>query len=248
MTQFVTAPDGVRIAYEAMGEGPAILLVHGFASDRVQNWKAPGWYDTLVGRRIIALDCRGHGESAKPHEPEAYGDRMIGDLIAVAEAEAAGGADVMGYSMGAMLTIGLLMCRPDLVRRAVVAGVGETYFTSAPEWRHGIADALEVADPATIADPVQRMFRLFASQRGKDLTALAACMRSPRTVYSPEELKRVERPVLVVCGETDQITGSPDGLAVAFPNGRAFTVPRRDHMTTVGDKGYKNAVLEFLAS
>jgi pimeloyl-ACP methyl ester carboxylesterase len=48
MTDFVKAADGIRIAYETVGEGPSVVLVHGFASDRVQNWKAPGWFDTLT--------------------------------------------------------------------------------------------------------------------------------------------------------------------------------------------------------
>lgn len=72
MTQFTTAPDGVRIAYEIAGEGEPIVLVHGFAASRVQNWRAPGWYETLnkAGYRVVALDCRGHGESDKPHDFE----------------------------------------------------------------------------------------------------------------------------------------------------------------------------------
>ena len=58
MTQFATAEDGVRIAYETAGEGKSIILAHGFASDRMQNWKNVGWYETLngAGFRVVALD------------------------------------------------------------------------------------------------------------------------------------------------------------------------------------------------
>lgn len=239
----------MRIAWEEAGAGEPIVLVHGFASDRVQNWRAPGWYKTLTeaGRRVVALDCRGHGESDKPHDPESYGDRMVDDVVAVMEAAGLSRADVMGYSMGGMLTMGLMMHRPELVNRAVIAGVGETYFREAGIRRHAIADALTVADPGTLKDPVQRQFRLFAGQAGKDLAALAACMRKARAVYSPDQLRSRTGPVLVVCGELDNLTGSPDGLAAAFPQGRAVTVARRDHMTAVGDKAYKQAVLDFLA-
>src|SRR4051812_9527576 len=74
MTEFATASDGVRIAWERLGEGPPVVLVHGFGSNRIQNWRAPGWYDTLAtaGYSVIALDNRGHGESDKPHEASAY--------------------------------------------------------------------------------------------------------------------------------------------------------------------------------
>ena len=53
-------------------------------------------------------------------------------------------------------------------------------------------------------------------------------------------------PVLVVCGELDETSGPPEPLARAFPNGHALTVPRRNHHSTVGDRVYKDAALEFL--
>ena len=250
MTEFATAPDGVRIAYERAGRGDPVVLVHGFGASRMQNWRAPGWFDTLngAGYCVVALDCRGHGESDKPHDAAAYGDKMVDDIATVMEAAGLGNADIMGYSMGGMLTMGLLMRRPDLACRAIVAGVGETYFRDAPVRRLEIADALVAPDPDTITDPVNKQFRQFASQTGKDLAALAACMRAERTVYTPEQLERWQGPLLVVCGEHDNLTGTPDGLANVFPQGRAVTVPNRDHMTAVGDKIYKQAVLEFLAA
>lgn len=248
MTKFALGNDGVRIAWEEAGAGAPVVLIHGFASDRVQNWRAPGWYHTLTGagRRVVALDCRGHGESGKPHDPESYGDRMVDDVVSVMAAAGLNDADVMGYSMGGMLTMGLMMRHPRLVRRAVIAGVGETYFREAGIRRDAIADALTAADPNTLKDPIQKQFRIFAGQAGKDLTALAACMRKARTVYGPDRLRSRTGPVLVVCGELDNLTGSPAGLAAAFAQGRAVTVPKRDHMTAVGDKVYKQAVLDFL--
>jgi pimeloyl-ACP methyl ester carboxylesterase len=250
MTKFTQTADGVRIAWEEAGRGAPVVLIHGFASDRVQNWRAPGWYQTLTeaGRRVIALDCRGHGESGKPHDPDSYGDRMVDDVAAVMAAAGVSDADVMGYSMGGMLTMGLMMRHPAKVRRAVIAGVGVTYFREAGIRRDAIADALAASDPSTIIDPIQKQFRIFAGQAGKDLAALAACMRKPRTVFAREQLRTWPGPVLVVCGEKDVLTGAPDGLAEAFAGGRAVTVPSRDHMTAVGDKVYKQAVLEFLAA
>ena len=64
------------------------MLVHGFASDRKQNWQDVGWYETLTGAgyRVVAIDCRGHGESDKPHDDGAYGDKMVGDIVSVMDA------------------------------------------------------------------------------------------------------------------------------------------------------------------
>src|SRR5580692_5816676 len=118
MTQFVTAPDGTRIAYEVVGEGQPVLLIHGFAASRVQNWKNPGWYETLTraGYRVIAMDCRGHGESGKPHEPAAYDhDLMAADAAAVIRATASAPVFLMGYSMGGFISVRLLLDHPELL-------------------------------------------------------------------------------------------------------------------------------------
>ena len=259
MTEFAKSADGLSIAYEVVGEGKPIVLVHGFASDRVQNWKAPGWYAVLneAGYRVIALDCRGHGESDKPHDARFYEQqRMADDVLAVMCNCAIERAPLMGYSMGGMLAIHLLANRAQAFEKAIIGGVGGTYLAApgsaeatmtSPAVRRQIAQALLEPDKDKIQDPVARGFRSFAEQAGKDLKALAACMSAERRNYSGEELSRVESPVLVVCGENDDRTGKAERLAQVFANGRGVTVPRRDHMTTVGDKVYKQAVLEFLA-
>ncbi|HEY0104501.1 MAG TPA: alpha/beta hydrolase, partial [Rhizomicrobium sp.] len=247
MTLFADAADGIRLAYDIVGDGPLdIVLVHGFASSRVQNWRDPGWYETLTkaGCRVVAMDVRGHGESGKPHDPQAYLD-LPGDVLAVMDAAGVAAAPVMGYSMGGMVAIRLLLRHPERVTALVVGGVGETYVTRGRDAdsvrRAMIAEALLAPDPAAIASPTGRGFRAFVDQPGKDRLALAACMQAPSSVLPREALAGARRPVLVVCGEKDELTGAPDGLADAFPGGRAVTVPRRDHMTAVGDKVYKDA-------
>ncbi|MEI9991262.1 MAG: alpha/beta hydrolase [Rhizomicrobium sp.] len=247
MTLFATAKDGIRLAFEIVGEGAPIVLVHGFASDRAQNWRNVGWYETLTGagHRVVAMDCRGHGLSDKPHDEASYGDKMVDDIAAVMDAAGLERADVMGYSMGGILTVGLLMTRPERIARAICAGIGETYFSGLSH-RRGIAAALRASDPGTITDPMQKAFRAFASQGGKDMLALAACMAADRTMYSREQLKTCSTPILVVDGDKDIQSGRPEPLAEAFTNGRAAVIPGRDHMTAVGDKLYKKAVLDFL--
>jgi len=258
MTQFATAPDGVKIAFEIAGEGRPVVLVHGFASDRVQNWRSPGWYQTLNDGafKVIALDCRGHGESDKPHDPKYYGHQtMANDVITVMKAAGVSKSLLMGYSMGGYISMALAVKHSELFEKIVIAGVGASYLdlnaaetaVADPERRSAIADALLVEDASTITNRTARDFRAFADQAGKDRIALAACMRGSRDVFSREDLKKVTFPVLVVCGEKDVLTGPPDPLAAAFGNGRTVTVPNRDHMTAVGDKVYKQAVLEFFA-
>ena len=245
--KFTTTADGVRIAYAVEGEGRPVVLVHGYASSRIQNWGSTGWIDRLSqnGFRVVSFDCRGHGHSAKPHDPAFYGDRMLGDIEAVMDATGTQVADLLGYSMGAQLSIRFMMLKPARVRRVAAAGVGELYFRENQAWRNRIAEAMLKRDASLIEDPIAARFRAFADQRGKDRFALAACMRQPRHFYGPGDLSAATRPVLVVAGEHDDLAGSPVPLAKAFPDGRAVVLPNRDHMTAVGDPGYKRAVLEF---
>jgi pimeloyl-ACP methyl ester carboxylesterase len=142
------------------------------------------------------------------------------------------------------------------VKRFAIGGVGASYLDAPdnnrdrvadPKVRAQIADAMLTDDPSTITNPTAKAFRAFADQPGKDRRALAASMRAPTANLPREILATARRPVLVVCGEKDNLTGSPEPLAAAFANGRAVTVPNRDHMTAVGDKVYKAAVLAFLA-
>jgi pimeloyl-ACP methyl ester carboxylesterase len=247
--EFVKTPDGVRIAYETVGEGEPVVLVHGFAASRAQNWQGPGWYETLSGAgfRVVAMDCRGHGDSDKPHDASAYDHTIMAeDIVAVMETANAHPAYLMGYSMGGFLSMHVLMDHPDLIKKLVVGGVGSAYFGRALNSRDAIAEALIIEDKEAIKDPIQKRFREFAEQTGKDRVALAACMRGNRRPFTADELKQSQRPVLVVCGENDVLSGAPQPLADAFADGRAVLVPKRDHMTTVGDKVYKKAVLEFL--
>src|SRR5262245_44224221 len=118
---------GVAIAYEDLGEGPPIVLVHGLASERRNNWKEPRWFDTLTaaGRRVIPLDCRGHGESDKPHDPAAYAVELVsGDVLRLMDHLGVERADLMGYSMGSRISASLLARHGDRFGAAVLGGVG----------------------------------------------------------------------------------------------------------------------------
>jgi pimeloyl-ACP methyl ester carboxylesterase len=251
MTEFVTAEDGVELAYERQGEGPAIVLVHGFGSSRVQNWRSTGWYGglTAAGFCIVAMDCRGHGESGKPHDEAFYGhDRMAEDVLAVMQACDLSDALILGYSMGGFIGLRLLASHPKRVRKLAIAGVGETYLEdriTAPGARAGLADALLTPDKESITDPRAKMFRAFADQPGKDRLALAACMRAMSPHLPLETLSQLQRPVLVVDGSEDDTAGRPEPLAAVIAGARAATIAGRNHNSAVGDKHTRQAVIDF---
>jgi pimeloyl-ACP methyl ester carboxylesterase len=241
--------DGVEIAFLDEGEGEPIVLVHGFASTAQVNWVHPGWVATLTraGRRVIALDNRGHGASEKLYDPAAYHSaRMADDVRALLDHLDLARADVMGYSMGARITAFFALAHPARLRRAVLGGLGIRLVDGVglPE---SIADALEAPSLADVRDPMGRTFRAFAEQTRSDLKALAACIRGSRQTLSREQVAAIRAPVLVAVGTKDEVAGPAPELAALLPAGRALDIPGRDHMLAVGDKGFKQAVLAFLA-
>ncbi len=90
------------------------------------------------------------------------------------------------------------------------------------------------------------MFRAFADQTKSDRLALAACIRGSRQSLSRSEAARIAAPVLIAVGTKDHIAGSAHQLAALIPGSRALDIPGRDHMLSVGDRVYKEAVLRFL--
>jgi pimeloyl-ACP methyl ester carboxylesterase len=242
--------DGVEIAFLDEGKGEPIVLVHGFASNKEVNWVAPGWVGTLThaGRRVVALDNRGHGASTKLYDPAAYDSAvMAGDVAALIVHLGLPRADVMGYSMGARITAFLALLHPDRVRSAVLGGLG-IRLVEGVGLPDTIADALEAPSLADVPDPTGYLFRAFAEQTKSDLRALAACLRGSRQTLSREEAGRLAVPLLIAVGSEDRIAGSPEALAALVPGAKALVIPGRDHMLAVGDRAFKAAVLDFLAT
>ena len=240
---------GVEIAYETAGEGTPILLIHGFASNARVNWWDTGWVKTLTdaGRCVITIDNRGHGASEKLYDSALYpAAEMAEDARRLLDHLGIGQADVMGYSMGARVSAFLTIAHPDRVRRAVFAGLASRMITGVGGAEE-IARALEAPTPDDVTDMGARGFRIFAEQTKSDLKALAACIRSSRERITVEELATIRFPVLVVAGEKDDVAGDVETLVKAIPGAVGVTLPNRNHMNAVGDRGYKDAVLAFLA-
>jgi pimeloyl-ACP methyl ester carboxylesterase len=239
---------GVEIAYLDEGEGDAVLLVHGFASNKETNWVNPGWVGALTraGRRAIALDNRGHGASSKLYDAAAYHSAsMADDVRALIDHLRLDRADVMGYSMGARICAFLAVDHPERVRSLVLGGLG-IRLVEGVGLPANIADGLEARSLADVSDPTARAFRAFAEQTKSDLKALAACIRGSRQTLSREQVATIEAPVLVAVGTKDPVAGSAQALAALIPGARALDIPDRDHMLSVGDKAFIAGVLDFL--
>lgn len=241
--------DGVEIAFLDEGSGEPILLIHGFASNSAVNWVDTGWVRHLVrqGRRVLSIDNRGHGHSAKPHRPEDYGAPLMAeDARRLLDHVGIHRADVMGYSMGARIAAFLTLANPDRVRSVVFAGLGGNMVR--PMAGTGpIANALEAPSIDAVTNATARTFRAFAEATGSDLKALAACIRSARDPLTAAMVGAIRCPVLVAVGSTDVIGGPAGDLARLIPGAEALVIEGRDHMKAVGDRVYKDGVTAFLA-
>jgi pimeloyl-ACP methyl ester carboxylesterase len=245
--------DGVDIAFidvapQGRDRGEPILLIHGFASNHRVNWVNPRWVETLThaGRRVVAFDHRGHGESQKLYAPADYrSDFMARDAANLLGRLGIERADVMGYSMGARIASFLALAEPQMVRALVLGGLGDRLVHGAglPE---GIAEAMEAPSLESLTDPTQRMFRAFADKTKSDRAALAACIRGSRQSLTPKGAARIIQPTLVAVGTRDAVAGDPHELVAMLPRAEALDIEGRDHNLAVGDKAFKTGVLAFL--
>jgi pimeloyl-ACP methyl ester carboxylesterase len=243
-----TSFDDLELAYLESGDGAPVLLLHGFAADHASNWVATGVVDSLVeaGRRVLAPDARGHGRSAKPHDPAAYAnDAMVRDVQSLLDHASIQSVDVVGYSMGAIVA-GRLATRDPRVRSLVLGGVGgEWGGEQRPLGTVPIADALETDRPADIESPLAAGFRRFADSTGADRFALAAHSRSRDGETT--NVEDISVPTLILVGDADQLAGSPEELAKRIPSATYRTL-KGNHLSAVRDPQFTKSIVAFVNS
>jgi len=240
---------GIAIAYdEVPGEGRPVILVHGFASNRNENWKRMGWYGAFERRRmrLAALDLRGHGESAKPHAPEDYSRAtMVGDIFALMDHLGAKRADLIGYSMGARLCLAAALAQPERVCDLVLGGIGGKLFDPPPAGTP-MADAMHAPSIDAISEPLLKSFRQFADEQGEDREALAAFSLGRGANFTRDEVANLSAHTLVIAGARDELAGDADALAAVIPGAKAITLPGCDHFSAIPHALFKAAVFDFL--
>ena len=244
--------NGVRIAYDDLGTGEPIVLLHGFAADRRLNWRLPGWYELLTkaGYRVIAADARGHGRSDRPSDPNAYEPAGIaGDTIRLLDHLGIDKASVFGYSMGGRNAAWLLHRHPDRFLGAVIGGVGINLLRidDASAWEsRGFKLTADNRKTKSLAIPSLERLYGHATRSGGQLGALAACLLGAFPNMSTASLKRIRTPTLVICGSRDTTAGSPIPLAESIPGAKAVVIPGATHLSSITDPFCKGAVLGFL--
>lgn len=227
-----TASDGIELAWHEVGEGRAVILLHGLFSDAPMNWINFGHADRIAaaGRRVIMPDLRAHGLSGKPHSPEAYPPailvRDLNELIAHLELA---DFDLGGFSLGAR-TVVQAVGEGLSPGKAVLAGMGLRGLRNWGRRQAFFRDAIANFDTSARGDPHWLAIQFMKTMK-VDREAAGLLLGSFADM-APEWLDAFTMPALVVCGSEDEDNGSAKELADALPNARFAEVPGT-HMSSV---------------
>jgi pimeloyl-ACP methyl ester carboxylesterase len=250
---FATAPDGLRLAYDDEGQGPALVLLPGSLGDRAQ-WREAGYVDAFRSiARVIAVDPLGRGECDAPHDDAAYGiERHAGDVLAVLDALGIERATVWGHSFGGRVGFELAARHPDRVVGLIATGAsghGLSPFSRALAessealLQHGLPAAVERY--AQAVDVPEWMRENWA--RG-DAEALAASLRAnARYGGADDAFASLAVPVLLLVGEADPVLAQARETAERVPRCVLVELEGLDHVSSFTRSDIAVALaLEFL--
>jgi len=246
-THHWTASDGVELAYREMGEGRAVILLHGLFSDAHMNWIKFGTADRIAaeGFRVIMPDHRAHGLSGRPHGTEFYPKgilgRDVGELVALLGLT---DFDLGGFSLGARTTVEAVGegMRP---RRAILGGAGLEGLRNWKRRKTFFLEAIDMFNTVERGDPHWLSIQFMKSQK-VDRVAAAQLLDSFEDAFI-DWLQAFTMPTLVVCGDQDDDNGSAEELANVLPNAVFREVPGT-HMTSITKPEFGTALAEFLSA
>lgn len=241
----ITGFDGLPIAVHVVGQGRDLMLIHGYFSNAWTNWIRYGHAAKLVeaGFRLILPDLRGHGESAKPHDPAAYpADALTDDNLAVVEQMGLTDYDLGGYSLGARTTVRML-ARGATPRRVILSGMGLRGLTQTLDnggYYSNVLTNLGTFERGTS----EWMTEAFLKTTKGDPIALLNILKT--FVDTPAEvIAGFAQPTAVICGADDDSNGNARELADILPDSRYVEVPGT-HMNAVTRKELGQAMVDFL--
>jgi pimeloyl-ACP methyl ester carboxylesterase len=242
---------GVRIHYRVVGDGPALVLHHGF-TQTLKRWYLCGYVEQLRNDfTLVLVDPRGHGGSDKPHDPAAYSLSLrVGDVLAVLDHLQLSKAAFWGYSNGGRIGFGLAKHAPERVT-AIIIGGHDAYERRVPPLeqydgtdRNAFLDALLRRiniDPAQL--PPARREELLAN----DFNALAAAQQDEPSIE--EVLPFMTMPCLLYAGEADPFYPAIQRCVRSMPNAIVVGLPGLTHSGAFWENGQVLAhVVPFLRS
>lgn len=242
--------DGVRIHYVDRGRGEPVVLLHGFTGSYARHWEAPGVIEALetAGYRVIAMDCRGHGQSDKPRDSSQYGLEMVRDVVRLLDRLSIERAHVVGYSMGGAIANQLLVKYPRRLMTVTLLGAG----WEGEDLANVTSELLILADGFARRD-ASALIRGVTSSGGSgptddevatltaslfarnDPQVLAAIARGlpPLFEISRDSLRTTTLPILAVIGEHDNNRKAVKRMAGVVPKLEVVEIPGASHTTSI---------------
>jgi len=253
--------DGVKIHYVVEGKGEPLLVIHGFSGSAQQMSGVNKYLSNNF--QVIGMDCRGHGQSEKPHDLDAYGMNMIEDHIRLLDHLNIKKAHVFGYSMGGAIAIGIVGFHPERVISAIVGGAGwvapgHVRDMAGLDWDE-LAESMEQGkgieplmlalipegEPQPTPEQLEMANKEFNSTQ--DPLALAALIRN--FVPSPTEaqIRSNKIPVLALIGDKDPGMKDVDRLDGLMPNLKIIVIQNADHGSAPADPLFIKGFNDFLS-
>lgn len=244
-TEIVPGFEGAALSVKRLGQGRPVLLLHGLFSSAQVNWIRFGHARALAnaGFEAIMPDLRGHGDSAKPHDPAAWPhDVLVRDVEALTEHLGLVDFDLVGFSLGARTAARAVIggLRP---RRLVLAGMGLEGLAGWARRSAFFIDAIDRFDQVKHGDPAF-MAVSFMKTMKVDREAARLLLHSVDDL-APGQLSAVGMPTLVLCGAQDRDNGDPHALTEALPQGQFAEIPGT-HMSSVAEPALAAALVQFL--
>jgi pimeloyl-ACP methyl ester carboxylesterase len=243
--------DGVGIYYEVHGDGPPLLLTHGYSSTSAM-WREQ--VDALAkDHKLVLWDMRGHGQSDYPDDPKAYSEALtVGDMAAILDTVGSKRAVIGGLSLGGYMSLAFMRAYPQRVRALLIIDTG-------PGFKKDDAREAWNARALATADRLERegldvlkaatRERASASHRNASGLALAARgMLTQRDAKVIELLPDITVPSLIVVGADDTpFLAASDYMAAKIPGAQKVVIPAAGHAVNIDQpKAFVDAVVPFL--
>jgi pimeloyl-ACP methyl ester carboxylesterase len=242
---------GVRIHYETYGEGPAVLLTHGYSATS-EMWE--GQIDALSRHHTLILwDMRGHGQSDSPENQAAYSEaETVEDMEAILDAAGANRAIVGGLSLGGYMSLAFHLVHPERVRALLIVDTGPGFRNDEARkgWNETALRTAEKFERDGLASlrSLSRERSQSTHKSAKGLALAGRGMLTQRDGRVISSLPEIKAPTLMIVGANDTpFLKAADYMAAKIPHAEKVVIPDAGHAANIDQPAHFNeAVMHFL--